>query len=262
MTDISGDIGGSPGRQSRRGSRTGRIAFYAAVAALLALVIAGPGHRLGLFGALPAVALAAVSTLIAVIAFLLGLVALVMALRAPGRAGLGRAALAVVLGGAIGVQLLGWIAQGRSVPPIHDISTNTTDPPAFVAIAPLRAQAPNPAAYAGAETATAQAKAYPDVEPLLVDAEPAAVVATAAGIAADLGWEVIAQVPGEGRLEATDTTFWFGFKDDIVLRARETAEGSIVDLRSKSRVGRSDLGTNAARIREFSQRLRDALGER
>ena len=88
-----------------------------------------------------------------------------------------------------------------------------------------------------------------------------ALVITLAGAATALeaarasGWEIVAAVPQERRIEAVATTFWFGFKDDIVVRIRPAPGGSRIDVRSVSRVGRSDLGTNAKRIRAFLGRL-------
>ena len=70
-----------------------------------------------------------------------------------------------------------------------------------------------------------------------------------------MGWEIVDANPGQGRIEATDATFWFGFKDDMVVRVAPTETGSRVDVRSLSRVGRSDVGTNAKRIRAFLARL-------
>jgi uncharacterized protein (DUF1499 family) len=81
----------------------------------------------------------------------------------------------------------------------------------------------------------------------------------AVSAARKLGWHVVAAAPAEGRLEATDTTRWFGFKDDVVVRIAPAADGSRVDVRSVSRVGRSDLGTNARRIRAFLRELRAEL---
>ena len=78
-------------------------------------------------------------------------------------------------------------------------------------------------------------------------------------VARGRGWEIVAAVPEEGRLEATDRTRWFGFRDDIVVRVRSDGPGTRVDVRSVSRVGRSDLGTNARRIRGFMDALRTAL---
>ena len=72
-----------------------------------------------------------------------------------------------------------------------------------------------------------------------------------------MGWHIVAAKSEEGRIEATATTLWFGFKDDVVIRIMPTAAGSRLDIRSKSRVGLSDVGVNAARIREFVA----ALGE-
>jgi uncharacterized protein (DUF1499 family) len=75
-------------------------------------------------------------------------------------------------------------------------------------------------------------------------------------VAMAMGWDVVARAPEEGRLEAIDTTKWFGFHDDIVVRIRADGGGSRIDIRSKSRVGRSDLGVNARRIRDFIARLK------
>ncbi len=241
--------------------RLGRFALYAALAAVLALVIAGPGHRFGMVGVMPGIWLAMAGGALALLALLVGVIAAIGILRVPGQPALGSAVVAVVIGAAISMQLYGWFAQARSVPPIHDISTDLEDPPAFAAIAPLRADAPNPAAWAGTESAEQQRRAYPDLETLVVDAAPAEVIRRAVEIARALGLEVVASEPEAGRLEAVDTTFWFGFRDDVVLRARSAAAGTEVDMRSKSRVGRSDLGTNAARIRDFLAALEEALGD-
>lgn len=76
--------------------------------------------------------------------------------------------------------------------------------------------------------------------------------------AKNMGWTIVNSNPGEGRIESTDTTFWFGFKDDIVIRITAAGQESRVDVRSVSRVGRSDVGTNAKRIRRFLQKLKKA----
>ncbi|HMB73320.1 MAG TPA: DUF1499 domain-containing protein, partial [Gammaproteobacteria bacterium] len=137
-------------------------------------------------------------------------------------------------------------------------TTDTENPPAFVAVLPLRANAPNTAVYGGGERETPeslaeqQLSAYPDIEPQRFDEPPDAVFARALAAATSLGWEIVAEVPNEGRIEATDTTFWFRFKDDIVIRIRpDGSGGSVLDARSVSRVGVGDAGTNAARLRRF-----------
>jgi uncharacterized protein (DUF1499 family) len=74
-----------------------------------------------------------------------------------------------------------------------------------------------------------------------------------------LGWRIVAAVPIEGRIEASDITFWFGFTDDIVIRITPSGKMSLVDIRSVSRVGLSDVGTNARRTRLFLMELVDTL---
>ena len=142
----------------------------------------------------------------------------------------------------------------RSVPPIHDITTDMENPPAFVDVLPLRADAPNPPEY-DPEIAPRQREGYPDLGPIILDDPPAAVFDRALAAVDALGWELVGDDAGEGRIEATDTTFWYGFKDDVVVRIRPDGSGSRVDVRSKSRVGGSDVGANAARIERFAERL-------
>jgi uncharacterized protein (DUF1499 family) len=141
--------------------------------------------------------------------------------------------------------------KARSVPAIHDITTDPDNPPQFVAVLPWRAGAPNPAEYGGAEIAEQQRQAYPDIQPLRLAVPADSAFARARAAADDMGWTIVAAQPAEGRLEATARTFWFGFYDDVVIRIAPADAGSIVDVRSLSRVGRSDVGANAARIRKF-----------
>lgn len=153
--------------------------------------------------------------------------------------------------------------EGQSYPPIHDISTDTADPPRFVDVLPLRADAANTAEYGRSQGMTPerlaqlQREAYPDIQPLVLDAPPQEVFERALRAVDELGWELVAAAPGEGRIEAVDTTFWFRFKDDVVIRLRPENGGTRVDARSVSRVGRGDVGTNARRLREFLAELQD-----
>ncbi len=149
------------------------------------------------------------------------------------------------------------LQKARSVPPIHDISTDTENPPLFVAILAKRRDAPNPAGYGGPGIAAQQRAGYPDLAPQFYRMKPEALFGHALRAARELGWKIAAAVPEEGRIEAVDTTFWFGFKDDVVVRIAPAEGGSRLDLRSVSRVGRSDVGANAARIRKFLARLSD-----
>ena len=149
------------------------------------------------------------------------------------------------------------VAQAKKLPLIHDITTDTHNPPHFVAVVPLRSGATNPVDYDPANAAEQQ-RGYPDLAPLLLPATPPAqAFAQAERAARALGWSIASAAPQEGRLEATDRTPLMGFQDDIVVRIRagDGGHGSVVDVRSASRVGVSDVGTNARRIRAFVQAL-------
>jgi uncharacterized protein (DUF1499 family) len=149
----------------------------------------------------------------------------------------------------------GMSMSGAGGAPIHDISTDTADPPQFIAVAELRGPNDNPVAYAGAETAALQAVAYPDIQTLVFSDSPAVIFDTALATAASMGWEIIASDIDTGHIEATATTPYVGFKDDVVIRVRSRNAETLVDVRSKSRFGRGDMGVNARRIREYSDKL-------
>lgn len=158
---------------------------------------------------------------------------------------------ALVLGLAVSSVPLEFIRRARAVPHIHDVTTDLANPPEFSALLPLRAGAPNGAAYGGPKVAELQRAAYPDLGPLVLRAPPATAFARAREAAEAMGWEIVAADASAGRLEAVATTFWFGFKDDVVVRVVPQGGGSRIDVRSVSRVGGSDIGTNAKRIRAF-----------
>lgn len=175
-----------------------------------------------------------------------------------------RLALVSALAGlALGLASFGYPASlyrtARSVPPIHDVTTDRENPPAYVAILPLRAGAENPVAYPGGAVAKQQLEAYPGIKPARFDAPPGRVFEAALATASALGWEVAAAVPAEGRIEATDTSFWYHFKDDVAIRISADGQGTRLDIRSLSRVGRGDLGVNARRIERFMAALASRL---
>ena len=147
------------------------------------------------------------------------------------------------------------LAQDKSVPRIHDVTTDMADPPAFVALMEVRKKSPNGFAYGGEAIAAQQRQGYPELKPLVVKTGPRDTMQRAIDAARSLGWEVVASDAAAGRIEATDTTRWFGFKDDIVVRIRPEGEGSRVDVRSVSRVGLSDIGANARHIRSYLDKL-------
>ncbi|MEM9840535.1 MAG: DUF1499 domain-containing protein [Pseudomonadota bacterium] len=144
--------------------------------------------------------------------------------------------------------------EASKVPPIHDITTDTEEPPAFVAIAPLRADAPNPAEYDREQTAQ-QLEAFPQLQSLVLSVPMDEAFAIALGAVKAEGLKVVAAEEAEGRIEAYATVPMFGFVDDVVIRLRSAEEGTEIDIRSKSRVGRSDLGFNARRIESLLDRM-------
>jgi uncharacterized protein (DUF1499 family) len=232
-----------------------RLALALALCALALVLLSGPGARLGLwhwrFG---------FSLFGAAIVFGIGaVVASAVGIAIP-RTRVFRTtfALALVAGAAVAAVPLGFLLKVRGIPSIHDITTDAQNPPAFVALLPLRAGAANPPEYPGAHIFELQGIAYPEVQPLTLPVAPAQAFARALAAASALGWEVVAARESEGRIEAVDTTFWFGFKDDVVIRVSPSGGGSRVDVRSKSRVGRSDVGANAKRIQEFLTAMRKA----
>jgi len=154
---------------------------------------------------------------------------------------------ALVIGLAVLYVPLQFLQRARAVPPINDITTDTENPPRYMTAS---------RAYPGAEFARQQRAAYPDIAPVLLPQPPREAFAKAVAAAEAMGWEVVGRDAAAGTLEAVDTTKWFGFKDDIAVRVVPTPNGSRIDIRSKSRVGRSDLGTNARRIRAYAERLK------
>jgi len=243
--------GGDRERRARRAGTLTVIALALAVLALLGVLLAGPSHRLGLLGARWALGLFGLAGLLGVAAAVVAAWGMGLAFMAGAWRGVAGSALAFVVALAAAGPLLAMVRAAASVPLIHDITTDTESPPQWVALKAARAASENGTAYGGAEVSLRQKQAYRDVAPLLLTLPPDKAFARAEAAARALGWRIVAATPAEGRLEATETTRWFGFTDDIVVRVRPTSSGSRVDVRSASRVGRSDLGVNARRVRAF-----------
>jgi uncharacterized protein (DUF1499 family) len=158
--------------------------------------------------------------------------------------------------------MLSWIYTARSVPAIHDVSTDLADAPQFRMLELRKDNLDN---VPGADEPAMKGfnpqqrweslhrEAYADVRTVRINQTVAEVIGKAERLAKTRGWEIAIADPVEGRLEATATTALFRFKDDVVLRVRPTEDGkgSVVDMRSVSRDGVSDLGVNAKRVRAF-----------
>jgi hypothetical protein len=232
------------------------MALGVAMAAALLAILAGIGSRFGWWHFRTGFALLGYGAYGGIAASLGGVTALIFALRKRRPLESVLAILAVAVGLVVAVVPANWRLTAKGLPYIHDITTDTVNPPSFAAILPLRASAPNPAVYGGPEVASEQKRAYGDLRTEVLDLPMGQAYERALAATRALGWKIIAADAGQGRIEATDTTFWFGFTDDIVIRLVPAGGRTLLDIRSVSRVGKSDVGTNARRIRAYLKKVR------
>lgn len=143
------------------------------------------------------------------------------------------------------------VTEKVSYPPIHDITTDTVNPPQFITLTDDRPGGANTLVYGGPEIAAQQIAAFPDIQPIMSTLSPSDAYTKALAVGEAMGWEIIGADPSARRFEGTTTTPFFKFIDDTVVVISEIPTGSRIDVRSVSRIGRGDIGVNAIRIREF-----------
>jgi len=227
--------------------------FTAAVFVLIAAA-SGPGSRLGLWHFRTGFTMLRFSAYGACVSGLISLYALAACLiRRRTVKGAGAAAVGLIFSLVVIAIPLMWSLEAKRVPRIHDITTDFEDPPSFKDLRPAR---PTPEDYPGAEASVPQRDSYPEIKPLRLGLAPDKAYDAALKTARELNWEVVDSDPGALRFEAVDTTLWYGFKDDIAVRVTPLDGASRIDVRSVSRVGISDVGTNARRIRRYFDALR------
>ena len=250
-----------------------RIAFFSLAATLVAVIIV----RSGALDIVPALSTLAGALVLAAVAILLALGALIVIWR-QGVGGGRHVAAALCIGFALLAYPLYLGGKGYRLPAIYDITTDPIDPPQFDAIARLRPRDANPIAYAGLYTAEQQHKAYSDIEPDDTTATPQEAYDAAMKVIVKRRWRVVDARPPQaslpriidtraaqsatvrdGIIEAVARTPILGFRDDLVVRVRPTADGARIDVRSASRYGRHDLGTNAKRVRNLIDDVDDVL---
>lgn len=243
---------------SRFAAWSNRLAWLALVLAGLSVVVV----RSDLLELVPAMATFGASLVLAGLAILCSFAAAVVIWR-QGYAGIGRA----VTGFFLGVLLLaypGYLAyRAYTLPALRDITTDFNNPPRFDVISRLRPRGTND--YPGPAAAALQRKAYPDLIPLQLVNTPKAAYDTALAVVTKRKWRIVdARPPAPGRREATieaiARTPVMGFRDDVVIRVTPIAGGSQVDIRSASRFGSHDFGTNANRVRALLEDIDDAAG--
>ena len=248
------------GGQAKRGwrDRVAAAALILAAIALVALAAAPLSWRLGVLPLLAAFGLLAIAAIAAVIGGVLAVIALIVLRRRLGNLRLLLLAATMLLGAAF---VLLPLRIGLShAPAIHDITTDTETPPAFVTALPAReAEHAASATYGGTVIATQQKAAYPDIAPVILPMAPAKAFDLALATARAMPrWRITAGDPAVGHIEASQASFWFGFVDDIVIRVAPDGSGSRIDIRSLSRQGKGDLGVNAARVRAYVAALKAA----
>jgi hypothetical protein len=236
-----------------------RLAVFSLQVVLVAMVL----HRVAVLGTPLTLNLFLAAFALVGVAVLLAVTGLVRIWR-DGRTGTWNAVAALVIAAGLAAWPAALWPTFQRLPEIHDISTNTTQPPAFTALAAERRPGANSVAYGGPEVARLQLAFYPDIRPVVVPRPPSEAWDVMTETVRRLGWRIVSEVPpgtrgGAGHLEAVDRTLVLGFFDDVVIRVDGNARDSRIDVRSASRYGRHDLGRNATRIRrllkEFSTRL-------
>jgi hypothetical protein len=248
-----------------------RIALFSLAATVISVIVV----RSGALEIVPALSTLAGALMLAVVAILLALCALVV-IWFEGVAGAKQAIAALF----IGLALIAYPAylgiKAYRLPAIYDITTDPIDPPRFDAIARLRPRDANPITYAGLYAAEQQHAAYSDIEPDLTDSTAQESYDAAMKVITKRKWRIVdarqpqggqpvanARAPQpairDGIIEAIARTPIMGFRDDVVVRIRATSDGARIDVRSASRYGRHDFGTNASRVRNLISDIDDVL---
>lgn len=244
--------------------RTSKLAvwsFRLAVFVLPVLLLTVLLHRAGTIEYFAGVSLLIAVLAIALLALILAVAAIVVIWN-DGLKGLGSA----LLGGLISAAVLGYpsfeIARGIALPAISDISTDAVSPPPFRAVAAQRPRGANPVLYSPEATAELQKQFYPAVRTVEFDAEPAEIYTAVLALVQRSGWRIAESTPPtndrDGLVEATAATPLMGFREDVSIRIRRSGNMIRVDMRSASRFGKRDFGTNARRVEAFLALLSEA----
>lgn len=230
-------------------ARLGKWSLRLCLAGIGLAVISVILFRLGLIGHWSALGGLALMGLLALLALLIAIIALIVGLGGDRR-GNQTALIALVVALVAAYAPLTMARKLGSVPRINDISTDLVNPPVFIAVPDVRAASDNKLTLNRDRLATQQAF-YTDLTGLDSALSPQAAFQRALDLTNARGWDVVTAKAADGHIEATAITAVLGFKDDIVIRIVAKDGGSRIDMRSASRLGRSDLGVNAARIQAF-----------
>lgn len=237
-----------------------RLALFSLAATFIAIIVV----RSGALEIVPALSTLGGALALAVLAILLAFGAAVSIWK-DGVGGIGEAVTGLLIGLALIAYPLYVGVKAYKLPAIYDITTDPIDPPRFDAIARLRPRDANPVTYAGLYTAEQQRTAYSDIEPDLTNVSAQEAYNAVMKVITKRKWHVVdarppqGTAPRDGLIEAIARTPVLGFRDDVAVRVRATQEGARIDIRSASRYGRHDLGTNAARVRSLIEDIDEVL---
>ena len=248
----------APDRQSwpAASSHAARASFGLAIVGFGLLWLGPLGSTLGMLSPLFGFTMALGSVPLALLSLLLGLVGLYHTRASKGLRGRSRAWIGVGYGVITLLLVIMTLALRPGVPRINDVTTDLSDPPRFSAIAELEENRDRDLSYP-LSFSTEQKKGYPGLAPIVLEEPPERALQRALSAARALGWRIVATQPERGLFEATAQSRVFHFVDYVVVRIRaHESGGSVVDVRSKSRDGKGDLGVNAARIHAFVAELR------
>lgn len=243
---------------SKLATWSARLGWFAFVVVMLSIAIV----RTGFLEIEPALATFAAALVLAALAILLAFAAFVAIWR-QGFAGIGRAVLGLLLGLLLLAYPSYFAYRASKLPMINDISTDTANPPRFAVLARLRPRGTSD--YPGARVAALQAKAYPDIDGLEYEAPVQLAYRIVLEVVTKRKWHIVDAIPPAaqrpGEIEAVATTLIMGFRDDVAVRVSNAAGSARIDVRSASRYGSTDFGTNAKRIASLLGDIDDAMNE-
>ncbi len=232
-----------------------RILWILALLLMLVVLAGGPGVHMGLWSPLDGFILSMKAGFMGGLALAgLSLIVIIMIAMNKKRGGMGKGVLSLLIGLLL-ASPVGYLrlSGGGGVPSIHDITTDMTNPPLFIALVGKRGEGANSLVYEGDKLAAIQKEFYPDIAPLMISDQQEQAFTKALDVAGKMGWDITGVDASAMRFEATDHSLWFAFADDVVVIVKATENGSQIDMRSVSRVGMSDLGVNASRIMTFQK---------
>ena len=239
--------------------RASRFVLAGAHIAVLMLLLGALGSRFGLWSFFVGFYFLFAGIVVALICAVWGIAALVFSRGAGPIKSRVPFVYGAILSSLVLTTMFVQFLDASRLPPIHDISTDLIDPPEFDHLIEVRGRHSNDLTSSDEERQQ-QAIAYPAIKTLRTGRDLNESFDRVLAVATAMDWEIVHSDRRAGIVESTATTFWFGFKDDVVIRIRDAGGASLIDLRSVSRVGMSDLGTNAARIARFLQNF-DAKNE-